>query len=164
PAVEPNSLRRVIPATQTSRGANNREIMRVRQFVRVAGNLSLSISELSAGIPPFNPQKVMLADAAAAASDADDAPDSDAEGSFTTRDLAAALPRVKIAALLPIDDDLTSVRKAAGNAPVSTTDLRANVKLAYAAEGAPDPYTGFETRIVPENITLLPKTTNQTTG
>ena len=27
-----------------------------------------------------------------------------------------------------------------------------------------DPYRGFETRIVPENITLLPKTANQTTG
>ena len=27
-----------------------------------------------------------------------------------------------------------------------------------------DPYAGFEARIVPENITLLPKTTNQTTG
>ena len=26
------------------------------------------------------------------------------------------------------------------------------------AEGTPDPYAGFETRIVPENITLLPKT------
>ena len=30
--------------------------------------------------------------------------------------------------------------------------------LAYAAEGTPDPYAGFEARIVPENITLLPKT------
>ena len=37
--------------------------------------------------------------------------------------------------------------------------------LAYApAEGTPDPYAGFEARIVPENITLLPKTANQTTG
>jgi murein DD-endopeptidase MepM/ murein hydrolase activator NlpD len=164
PAVELNSLRRVIPATQTSRGANNREIMRVRQFVRVAGNLSLTVSELSANIPPFNPQKTMLADAAATASDADDAPDTDAEVSFTTRDLVTALPRVKIAALLPLDDVITSVRRAAGSAPVSTPELRANVKLAYAAEGAPDPYAGFETRIVPENITLLPKTANQTTG
>ena len=36
--------------------------------------------------------------------------------------------------------------------------------LAYAAEGTPDPYAGFETRIVPENITLLPKTAHQVTG
>jgi murein DD-endopeptidase MepM/ murein hydrolase activator NlpD len=38
------------------------------------------------------------------------------------------------------------------------------MRLAYAAEGSPDPYAGFEARIVPENITLLPKTTTQTTG
>ena len=36
--------------------------------------------------------------------------------------------------------------------------------MAYAADGTPDPYAGFETRIVPENITLLPKTGNQATG
>ena len=47
PVAETNSLRRTIPVTPTSRGANNREIVRVRHFVRVAGNLSLSMSELS---------------------------------------------------------------------------------------------------------------------
>ena len=31
-------------------------------------------------------------------------------------------------------------------------------------KATPDPYAGFETRIAPENITLLPKTTAQTTG
>ena len=30
--------------------------------------------------------------------------------------------------------------------------------------GTPDPYAGFEPRIVPENITLLPKTASQVTG
>jgi hypothetical protein len=80
PVVEANSLRRVIPVTTTSRGANNREILRVRPFVRVAGNLSLSVSELSANIPPFNPQKTMLADAGAAgAPGAEDAPDTEAD-------------------------------------------------------------------------------------
>ena len=47
----------------------------VRHFVRVAGNLSLSMSELSANIPPFNPQKMMLADAMPGAPAVDDAPD-----------------------------------------------------------------------------------------
>ncbi len=38
-------------------------------------------------------------------------------------------------------------------------------RMAYATEGNPDPYAGFEgPRIVPENITLLPKTATQTTG
>jgi hypothetical protein len=27
-----------------------------------------------------------------------------------------------------------------------------------------DPYAGFETRVVPENVTLLPKTKDQVTG
>jgi murein DD-endopeptidase MepM/ murein hydrolase activator NlpD len=39
------------------------------------------------------------------------------------------------------------------------------MKMAYAAEGnVADPYAGFETRIVPENVTLLAKTKEQITG
>ena len=38
------------------------------------------------------------------------------------------------------------------------------IKLAYAGVGARDPYSGFEARVVPENITLLPKTGSQVTG
>src|SRR5882724_1710988 len=66
PAIEQNSLRRTIPVTITSSGPNNRQILRVRPFVRIAGNLSLSVSELTASIPPFNPQKTMLAESAGA--------------------------------------------------------------------------------------------------
>src|SRR5262245_9257565 len=116
PAIEQNSLRRSIPVTITSRGANNREILRVRPFVRIAGNLSLSVSELSANIPPFNPQKMMLAESAGAgAAGGEDAPngETDAEVSFITRDLVSALPRAKIAAVLPIDDVLARVRDVA---------------------------------------------------
>src|SRR5262249_1092380 len=76
PAAELNSLRRVIRVTTTSRGPNNREIVRVRPFVRVAGNLSMTVSDLSANIPPFNAQKMMLADAAPGAN-ADDSPDAE---------------------------------------------------------------------------------------
>ncbi len=40
-----------------------------------------------------------------------------------------------------------------------------DMKMAYAAEGTTaDPYAGFETRIVPENVTLLAKTKDQATG
>jgi murein DD-endopeptidase MepM/ murein hydrolase activator NlpD len=164
PVVELNSLRRVIPATQTSRGANNREIMRVRQFVRVAGNLSLSVSELSTSIPPFNPQKIMLGEGAAAAI-AEDAPEIDAEVSFAIRDLATVLPRAKIAAFLPNDDVIERVRETANWSGAATAaGLRTNMKIAYAAEENADLYAGFEARIIPENITLRPKTAAQTTG
>lgn len=170
PAAELNSLRRVIRVTTTSR-AGNREIVRVRPFVRVAGNLSLSVSELSANIPAFNPQKTLLAEAAGlGTASPEDAPDGeiDAEVSFFTRDLASVLPRAKIAAMMPIDDVLAHVRDAAnwsGAAPEhAVADIRPNVKMAYAAEGTPDPYAGFEPRIAPENITLLPKTAASITG
>ncbi|HEY3679688.1 MAG TPA: M23 family metallopeptidase [Bradyrhizobium sp.] len=171
PAAELNSLRRVIRVTTTSR-AGNREIVRVRPFVRVAGNLSLSVSELSANIPAYNPQKTLLAEAAGPGTPAnEDVPDGeiDAEVSFFTRDLGSVLPRAKIAAVIPIDDVLAHVRDAANWSGDSVPqhaipDLRPNVKLAYAAEGTPDPYAGFEPRIAPENITLLPKTNAAITG
>jgi murein DD-endopeptidase MepM/ murein hydrolase activator NlpD len=171
PVAETNSLRRTIPVTQTSRGANNREIVRVRHFVRVAGNLSLSMSELSANIPAFNPQKMMLADATPGALPADDAPDADTDAAVTffTRDLAAILPRAKVAGALPIDEVIARVRDTAsvtGSVPTRVADGggRSGVRMAYAAEGNVDLYVGIEPRIVPENITLLPKTKPQATG
>jgi murein DD-endopeptidase MepM/ murein hydrolase activator NlpD len=170
PPSESESQRRIIRDTQTSR-VGNREIVRVRAFVRVAGNLALSTSELSANIPPFNPLR-MQAEATADAAPADASPDSevDAEVSFVTADLSNVLPRAKIAAVLPIDEVLGRVREATnwtGSTPPARhlpTEISRGTRLAYAAEGNPDPYVGFEARIAPENVTLLPKTRTQTTG
>jgi murein DD-endopeptidase MepM/ murein hydrolase activator NlpD len=134
-------------------------------------NLSLSTSELSANIPAFDARKLMAGTGPGApATTAEEAgAEPDAEISFVTRDLAPLLPRIKVAALLPMEEVIarvrdtadwtgsTSARHALGNVPPGT-------KLAYAAEGNPDPYSGFEARIVPENITLLPKTATQATG
>ena len=63
PVGEANVARQVLRVSTVKPGAGNREVVRVRPFVRVATNLSLSTSELSANIPPFNPQR-MLADRA----------------------------------------------------------------------------------------------------
>jgi murein DD-endopeptidase MepM/ murein hydrolase activator NlpD len=170
PAGESVIHRQVIKVTTTSRTASNREIVRVRPFVRVAGNLSLTTSELSANIPPFNPQRMLAESAAPGTAVADDpGAEPDAEVSFVTHDLALLLPRVKIAAVLPIDDVLARVRDVAnwvgGAKPQGPGgDFTPNIALAYAADGHPDPYVGFETRIVPENISLLPKTDAQTSG
>src|SRR4029450_10978786 len=77
----------------------NREIVRVRPFIRVAGNLSLSASELSANIPAFNAQKMAARSEGIPVSAQDAAgAEPDAEVSFITRDLNSALPRGKIAA------------------------------------------------------------------
>jgi murein DD-endopeptidase MepM/ murein hydrolase activator NlpD len=92
----------------------------------------------------------------------------DAEVAFVMRDLPAMMPTLKIALQTPNDDVMARVRQAADwsektgeHRPASNVT---GIKLAYANEAAPDPYAGFEARIVPENITLLPKTANQTTG
>jgi murein DD-endopeptidase MepM/ murein hydrolase activator NlpD len=138
--------------------------------VRVSANLALGTSEFTASIPPFNAQK-LLAAAGADGVATDDQPgaEPDAEVSFVTRDLAGLLPRAKFAAVLPIDDILARVRDTAnwagGSQPrYQLASVQPTAKLAYAAEGEPDPYAGFETRIVPENITMLPKTAHQITG
>ena len=164
PAGEQNSAKQVIRVSMTNR-VGNREVVRVRPFVRVSSNLAMSVTELSAGIPPFNPQKLLAEpDTPAAANDTADTAATDAEVSFVQRDLAAILPRAKIAGSLPMDEVLASVREAANwNARDNTRYAVAGLgpaarTLAYAADGNPDPYAGFEARIIPENITLLPKT------
>jgi murein DD-endopeptidase MepM/ murein hydrolase activator NlpD len=171
PPGEANAARQIIRVSTTTRGSGNREIVRVRPFIRVAGNLSLTVSELSANIPPFNAQKI-IARAEGIPANADDAAgaEPDAEVSFVTRDLATALPRAKIAAVASLDEVLARVREAAnwdGNASQKPALLASAVPpqlTAYAPDRHGDPYAGFEPRIVPENVTLLPKTTAQVTG
>ncbi|MEH6951498.1 M23 family metallopeptidase [Nitrobacter sp. NHB1] len=182
PPSEAAAAKHVIRVSTVTR-AGNRDVMRVRPFVRVSGNLSMATSDLSAKIPPFNAQRLM-ADAGSHAPTAEDASDAaaaaaaepDAEVSFVTRDLAPILPKAKIAATVPIDEVLMQVRDASnwrGNGGVRYTMADAtadaagatsSIKMAYAAEGGVDPYAGFEARIVPENVTLLPKTKEQLTG
>ncbi len=176
---EPSVVRQIL-RVPTSTRVRDRELVRSRSFVRVSGNLSLTVSELSANIPPFNPQK-LLADGVA---NGDDAPaaaaEPDAEVSFVTCDLVSIgskgkvtpgvcdlnslLPKVKASTLLPPDEILTRVRLVANKAANSTAlanadpSAMAGLKLSYAAEGDTDPYVGFAARVVPENITFLPKT------
>ena len=107
-----------------------------------------------------------------------DAAEPDAEVSFVTKDLAPVLPKAKITAVVALDDILMRVRDASNwrgssgvryaslaNAAADVSGAQSDMKLAYATEGTvADPYAGFETRVVPENVTLLPKTKDQITG
>ncbi|MBI3702416.1 MAG: M23 family metallopeptidase [Rhizobiales bacterium] len=170
-AEEPSFARQVIRVSTITRSGNH-EVVRVRPFVRIAGNLSLTVSDLTANIPPFNPQR-MLAESAPGGSavNSDEAPaaEPDAEVSFVMRDLTPMMPKLKIALLTPTDDVVARVREAAdwSNKNANHLPVAADVtgiKLAYAGVGTRDPYAGFEARVVPENITLLPKTAIQTTG
>jgi murein DD-endopeptidase MepM/ murein hydrolase activator NlpD len=169
-AEEPTFARQVIRVSTINR-VGNHEVVRVRPFVRIAGNLSLTVSDLSANIPPFNPQRLLAESTPGGNATADDAPaaEPDAEVAFVTRDMAPIMPKLKIALLTPTDEVIARVReaaewsdKAANHLPVAANIT--GIKLAYAGEGSVDPYAGFEARVIPENITLLPKTTTQTTG
>jgi murein DD-endopeptidase MepM/ murein hydrolase activator NlpD len=182
PPSESAAARNVMRVSTVTR-VGNRDVMRVRPFIRISGNLSMATSDVSAKIPPFNAQR-MLTDVGAAAPAASDDPNNadavepDAEVSFVTKDLAAVLPKAKLAAVVALDDVLMRVRDASNwrggsgvryaalaNATADASGQSDLNKMNYAPEGTvADPYAGFETRVVPENVTLLPKTKEQATG
>jgi len=183
PPGEANAARSLMRVSTVTR-VGSRDVIRVRPFIRVSGNLSMTTSDLSAKIPPFNAQR-MLADVGggpqASTDDANnaDAAEPDAEVSFVTKDLGTVLPKAKISAGVALDEILmrvrdtanwhgngaSGVRYALANAAADSSATQSDIKMAYATEGAAaDPYAGFETRVVPENVTLLPKTKDQVTG
>ena len=183
PPSESTAARNVVRVSTVTR-VGNRDVMRVRPFVRISGNLSMTTSDLSTKIPPFNAQRMLTDVGSAAPAAADDpnnadAAEPDAEVSFVTKDLAPVLPKAKVAAVVALDEVLMRVRDAANwhgngggvryaalaNAAADVTGAQSDMKLAYASEASgSDPYAGFETRVVPENVTLLPKTKEQVTG
>jgi murein DD-endopeptidase MepM/ murein hydrolase activator NlpD len=175
PAGEINSARQTFKISAPSR-AGDREIMRARAYTRVASNLSLSVTEISANVPPFNPARLLMDNGRGNAVLAEDtaAAAPDAEVSFVTRDLTTVLPKAKVAAVVPLDEVLARVRDAAewfggvkrpGIIAPDQPVPGGRTRLGYATEGTEiDPYAGFEARIVPENITLLPKSPTQANG
>jgi len=182
PPGEASAARNVMRVSTVMR-VGNRDVMRVRPFVRISGNLSMTTSDLSAKIPPFNAQRILSDVGTSATATSDDpsnpnAVEPDAEVSFVTKDLAPILPKAKLAAVISMDEIILRVRDAStwrsnsgvkyaslANATADASGARGGLKLAYASEGnVADPYAGFETRVVPENVTLLPKTKDQITG
>jgi len=169
PVTDSNVARQVIRITTMTK-VGEREVPRVKPLTRVSSNLALSTSELSANIPRFNPQRAlsnMDSDTIMPEERPDAAPD--AEVSFVTRDLASLMPRMRVAAQVPLEEVLRKVREAAnwtGSMPPKfVLASAAPGNLAYATQELPaDPYAPFEARITAENITMLPKTAPQTTG
>jgi murein DD-endopeptidase MepM/ murein hydrolase activator NlpD len=183
PPSEATAARSLVRVSTVTR-VGSRDVIRVRPFMRVSGNLSMTTSDLSAKIPPFNAQR-MLAEGGGSqttddnANNADAAAEPEAEVSFVTKDLGTVLPKAKISASIALDEIVMRVRDAANwhgngasgvryalaNAAADSSATQSDIKMAYATEGsAADPYAGFETRVVPENVTLLPKTKEQVTG
>jgi murein DD-endopeptidase MepM/ murein hydrolase activator NlpD len=189
PAISEPSVARQALRIPTSSHVRDREMVRMRPYMRVTGNLTLTTTDLSAKIPPYNPQK-LLTDSVGGDDQTPPAAEPDAEVSFVECDLVAPitknkvvtpgacdlttlLPRVKTSTLLPLDDVLTRVRDVAATAG-SGSGMSANLmvnadgtrsmKMNYAPEADPDTYFGFVPRVVPENVTLLPKTTSLVNG
>jgi murein DD-endopeptidase MepM/ murein hydrolase activator NlpD len=187
PAISEPSVARQALRIPTTSHVRDREMVRMRPYWRVTGNLSLTTSDLSAKIPAYNPAK-LLTDSVGGDDQVQAAAEPDAEVSFVECDLVAAvskskvvspgacdlnslLSKVKASTQLPLDDVMARVRDVAMHSnPGTTTSLLVNadgtpnLKMSYAPEADPDTYFGFVPRAVPENVTLLPKTTSLANG
>ena len=60
PALSEPSVARQVLRIPYSTHAHDRELVRVRPYVRVSGNLSLTVTDLSANLPAFNSQKLLV--------------------------------------------------------------------------------------------------------
>src|SRR5450755_3260023 len=161
PPSESAAARNVMRVSTVTR-VGNRDVMRVRPFIRQRMLTDVGAATPAASDDPNNA----------------DAVEPDAEVSFVTKDLAPVLPKAKLAAVVALDDVLMRVRDASNwrggsgvryaalaNATADASGQSDLNKMNYAPEGTvADPYAGFETRVVPENVTLLPKTKEQATG
>jgi murein DD-endopeptidase MepM/ murein hydrolase activator NlpD len=149
-----------------------REAIRVRPFVRIAANLSLTSGAYAADIPPFNPMRLFaeaqgdrFAEAPAAAADAD--------VSVVKRDLSALLIEVNgptlsdadVAAQIEEERRLSSEvgRRAGAAMPAQLMLSRilrdpAGLNDRFGEGRSLDaPFSSIEVRVVPENVTTLAK-------
>ena len=154
-----------------------REAIKVRQFVRVATNLSLSAGTYAADIPPFNPLRLF-----AEGMDeqrVEPAPEvADADVSVLRRDLA--LVAVEASAPSLTDDDVLAIleeeRRVFNEAgrrtsvPIPAQQMLSRTlrqpdglgdALGYARV-VDAPFSTIEVRVVPENVTDLPKIDQKT--
>lgn len=153
----------------------DREVIKVRSFVRVATTLSTAAGSLASNVPPFNPLK-MATEGTQSQRDVDVPMEtSDAEVSFVKNDLSS-IPFASDAGFRLSDDDVSAQiaeeRRAileSGRRPylpmASQTLLTRTLRNPVPAEGAlgyaPTPiapsFSTIEVRVVPENVTLLAK-------
>jgi murein DD-endopeptidase MepM/ murein hydrolase activator NlpD len=165
--VDHSTARQTLRVSTTTRVAD-REIVRVRPFVRVATNLSTSPSEFAALVPAFNPVKLMTEEDVRA----DEGPQIEPTGelSIVMRDLTQVPATARVAATIRNEDVLYSVRQALLS---DDTELRPTMTataglgmaipaLAFAIN--PDSSVAIETPTIAENLIAIPKTANETTG
>lgn len=169
------SARHTLRAPMSQR-TGDREVIRVRPFVRLASNLSLTTGVYATNIPPFNPLRLFAEGGQPEeryAEPAQDMPDADV--TIVKRDLGdltlpSGKPQLSDAEVisqveeeranmassgrqraLPIPPQLMLSRTLTGTAAPGT-DI-----LAYAP-ATDTRFSGIEVRVVPENVTNAPKT------
>jgi murein DD-endopeptidase MepM/ murein hydrolase activator NlpD len=164
--------RQIIRVSTTTRNGD-REIVRVRPFVRVATNLTLTPSSFASSVPPFNPVKLM-ADA-----DPDERPDDTPQietgGDLTIimRDLAMVPAGTRIVGTPRPEDVMMKLRETidVGNADGKSLPSPAGStiggvfsgRLAYAVDGG----NRFMSDDIPatfENMNSFGKTSADVTG
>lgn len=172
------SARHSVRAPMSQR-IGDREVIRVRPFVRLSTNLSLTSGVYAANIPPFNPLRLFAEGAPSGERYAEPVTEiPDADVSITKRDLAdmpiapgkanltdadvvnqmeeerANLAAADRRAALPIPPQLMLSRTLAqGNQAADA----AGSLLSYAP-ATDTSFSGIEVRVVPENVTNAPKT------
>lgn len=169
------SARHTLRAPMSQR-TGDREVIRVRPFVRLASNLSLTTGVYATNIPPFNPLRLFAEGGQSEeryAEPAQDMPDADV--TIVKRDLGdltlpSGKPQLSDAEVisqieeeranmansgrqraLPIPPQLMLSRTLTGTAAPG------NDILAYAP-ATDTRFSGIEVRVVPENVTNAPKT------
>ncbi|KAA2234652.1 M23 family metallopeptidase [Salinarimonas soli] len=158
----------------------DREVIKVRPFVRIATNLSLTSGVYATNIPPFNPLRLFAEDSGERVPEAPPADVSDAEVSVVKRDLAAvsigaASPALSDADVVAQIEEERRMAAQAGRRPaipipaqlMLTRTLQQPVALPDAnapARGIDAPFSSIEVRVVPENVTDLAKADARLSG
>ncbi|MBF9235715.1 M23 family metallopeptidase [Microvirga sp. BT350] len=150
----------------------DREAIKVRQFVRVATNLSLTTGTYATDIPPFNPMRLFAEDSQERA--VEPTPEiSDADVSVVRRDLTllaieASAPSLADKDVLAIIEEERRVSAETGrraSVPIPAQQMLSRTlrqpdglgdALGYARI-VNAPFSTIEVRVVPENVTNLAK-------
>lgn len=172
----------VIAARQSVRAPmsqriGDREVIRVRPFVRLASNLSMTTGVYATNIPPFNPLRLFAEGGQQAERYAEPVVDlPDADVTIVKRDLAdIVIPDGK--ALLGDAEVITQMEEERANLAAAgrqrplpippqlmlsrTLNGAAQANggiLGYAPAATDTRFSGIEVRVVPENVTNAPKT------
>ena len=150
--------------------SGDREAIRVRPFVRIAANLSLTSGAYAADIPPFNPMRLF----AEAQGDRFEQPAAaaDADVSVVKRDLSALLIEVNGPTLsdadvaAQIDEERRLSNDAGRRAGVAMPAQLMLSRILREPSGltdrfgegrSMDAFSSIEVRVVPENVTTLAK-------